>query len=253
VHEQLLHLWPFTSPKVRRAVRHARRLRRNAYERCGSDRYSHPARADLDRKLARYLPGYGGVFVEAGAFDGYTQSNTYWFERFRGWRGVLVEPIPELAALARRERPRSQVVECALVPPNANLESVRMRYGGSMSLVAGAHANDEQERAHAELGARLTRRTTYQLRVPARTLTAVLDDAGVTAIDLLVLDVEGYEASALRGLDLDRHLPRFILVEILEDARQRAQVEAALGGRYTLEARLSDHDHLYRHSDVRVP
>jgi hypothetical protein len=89
--------------------------------------------------------------------------------------------------------------------------------------------------------------------VPARTLTAVLDDAGVTAIDLLVLDVEGYEAAALRGLDLDRHPPRFVLVEILDDARQRAQVEGALGGRYILEAQLSDHDHLYRRNDVRVP
>ena len=59
-----------------------------------------------------FVSGVGhdwGIFVEAGAFDGYGGSNTYWFERFRGWTGVLIEPTPELAARARKGRPRSQV------------------------------------------------------------------------------------------------------------------------------------------------
>ena len=46
---------------------------------------------------ARHLTRRGGVFVEAGANDGYAQSNTYYFERMRGWSGVLIEPVPELA------------------------------------------------------------------------------------------------------------------------------------------------------------
>ena len=92
-------------PQVHAGVRAAKRARRRAFETLGSDRYSHPAYDDLDRKLAVYLPESGGTFVEAGAFDGYWGSNTYWFERFRDWSGVLVEPLPEMAGRARRERP----------------------------------------------------------------------------------------------------------------------------------------------------
>ena len=36
----------------------------------------------------------GGFFIEAGAFDGETISNTLHFELNRGWTGLLVEPDP---------------------------------------------------------------------------------------------------------------------------------------------------------------
>ena len=34
----------------------------------------------------------GGFFVEAGAWDGITSSNTYFFEKELGWDGLLIEP-----------------------------------------------------------------------------------------------------------------------------------------------------------------
>ena len=36
----------------------------------------------------------GGIFIEAGADDFVTDSNTLWFEMKHGWGGVLVEPNP---------------------------------------------------------------------------------------------------------------------------------------------------------------
>jgi len=63
------------------------RARRPLFEALGSDRYFPHGLNDLDRKLAKHLNWTGGTFIEAGANDGLTQSNTYWFERFRGWTG----------------------------------------------------------------------------------------------------------------------------------------------------------------------
>ena len=45
---------------------------------------------DLDKKLEKYLDFDYGYFVELGANDGVNQSNTLFFERFRGWKGVLI-------------------------------------------------------------------------------------------------------------------------------------------------------------------
>src|SRR5690349_2843700 len=150
---------------LRRTVRAIKRGRRRIFEQCGSDRYSHPAYDDLDRKLAAYLPERDGVFLEAGAFDGFWGSNTYWFERFRGWSGVLVEPIPQFAALARKERPRSRVFQCALVPSTFDRDRIVLRYGGTMTVVAGLEGAEE----HADLGVslQLERSEGFEFEVPA--------------------------------------------------------------------------------------
>ena len=63
---------------------------------------------------------------------------------------------------------------------------------------------------------------------------------GITDVDLLSLDVEGFELQALRGLAAC--LPKFVLVE----ARERAAIQEHLRPNYELVAELSHHDHLFR-------
>ena len=41
----------------------------------------------------------------------------------------------------------------------------------------------------------------------------MLEEAGVTRLDYLSLDIEGHELAAFRGLDFDRWQPKLILVE----------------------------------------
>ena len=231
--------------RLRKVGREIKRVRRRVFEGLGSDRYSHPAQDGLDRKLAEYLPQERGVFVEAGAFDGYYGSNTYWFERFRGWSGVLIEPLPELAAIARKERPRSKIFQCALVAADYDQAYITMRYGGFQSVVVDAWEGGEEQR-HAEWGAALQHRETFELQVPARSLSDVLSEAGVTDIDLMTIDVEGFEFSVMRGLDLAKHRPKFLLVECVQGETERRKIESLLGDDYGYEAQLSRLDHLYR-------
>ncbi len=64
----------------------------------------------------------GGVFVDIGAYDGETFSNSLFFERTMGWTGLCVEPLPSAfeklqdepqgdlrAGLRRRFRRRSRI------------------------------------------------------------------------------------------------------------------------------------------------
>lgn len=245
---------PLRSMRVRRlgvrAQRAVMRALRRRLESRGDDRLSRPAFFETDVRLAERL-GTGGVFVEAGANDGYTQSNTYYLERFKGWTGVLVEPMPDLAALARRERPGSQVVECALVGPEQAGKPVTMHHAGLVSIVSGVKGSHEADLEWVAGGWARGLADVRSYDVPGRTLSDVLDETAPGEVTLMSLDLEGYEAAALRGLDLDRHAPRWLLVEAHEEDKRR-EIEAVLGNRYVHEERFSQFDELYRRADVEA-
>jgi FkbM family methyltransferase len=222
-------------PAIRRPLV---RARRGLFEALGSARYSRLGLHGLDRKLERHLDFDGGVFVEAGANDGVEQSNTYYLEKFRGWTGLLVEPVPALAEACRRNR-RVPVAEAALAAEEKPGATVEIHCAGLMSTVAGALGSAEATARHVALGLDVQPglRGTRCERVPARTLSALLDETGITrAIDLLSLDVEGAEVAALRGIDYSRHAPRFICVE----ARDEAAIAAVLEPRYQVVEVLTD-------------
>ena len=215
-----------------------KRLRRGAGEVLGVRRYAQPALYEIDRKLERHLDRDGGVFIEAGANDGVRQSNTYYFEKIRGWTGLLVEPVPELAAECRKNRRASVVREAALVEREVAGATVELHVAGLMSTVAGALGDGAATAEHVAAGRAVQGLAeTRTIRVPARTLSALIDEAGLVGeIDLLSLDVEGAEEAALRGLDLWRHTPRFICVEV----RDEAAIAAVLGERYRVAEVLTD-------------
>lgn len=202
----------------------------------------------LDLKLRPYLDSRSGFFVEVGANDGVTFSNTLYFEKFKGWRGLLIEAIPSLADQCRLNRPRCIVENCALVAAAGLGTTKQMRYCNLMSIVKGGLNSDEDEERHIQSGMQFLAEgeETYVVEVPARTLSEVLDKYCIEHVDLLSLDVEGYEAEVLKGIELDRHRIEFMLVEV----RRAEDIEAVIGHRYELIAVLNEcesySDILYR-------
>ena len=167
-----------------------------------------------DRFLDRHVFGgaRAGVFVEAGAYDGVTGSNTLFFERFRGWRGLLVEPSPRLAALARGRR-RAPVHEVALAAATGRGRFVEVVSGYRM--MSGLESTYPPSMLRA-VRARRDHREAL-LHVPTRTLQDLLAEAGLGEVDLVSLDLEGGELAVLENFPFRRFHVRAWCVENRED------------------------------------
>lgn len=212
------------------------------FEAVGCDRYSRPALNDLDAKLARYINIRNGVFIEAGANDGYTQSNTYFLEKMRAWSGLLVEPVPQLYEQARRCRKHSIVVNNALVPFQLEGGDVEINYGNLMSFVTGALGSADADAAHMQKAKQFDAAAgSYKILVKGVALSSLIDKFYLKSVDLLSLDVEGFEEAALRGMDFERHRPKWICVE----ARNRPAIDGLLLKHYRIVEQLTEMDVLY--------
>jgi FkbM family methyltransferase len=207
----------------------ARTARRAIFEFLGSDRYSRMGQFDIERKLGQYFGDIRGVFIEAGANDGIAQSNTYWLEKMRGWSGLLVEPAPAMAALCKKNRPKSTVVNAALVA-TADITSIKIAAVGLYGYVTGSLSGPEHEAEHRRRGASTAGLSSVEeikdIEVPAATLESIIDEAGFGKIDFFSLDVEGYELNVLRGMNMKKHRPRYLMVEALGPEKLLAEFSA---------------------------
>jgi FkbM family methyltransferase len=219
------------------------RLRKRICEAMGLDFYSRPSLYDIDRQLEKYLNYGSGFFIEAGANDGYNQSNTYYLESFKKWRGILIEGIPELYQECLEERPQARVFNCALVADDFSDSHVTMYYGNLMSVVKGSRKSEAGDREQIELSKQVQQNfDSYEVRVPARTLTSILDECQVKKIDFFSLDVEGFELNVLKGLDFKKYQPKYMLIE----ASFPEEIEDYISNLYIKVDRLSHHDILYK-------
>ena len=172
-------------------------------------------------------PGY---FVEVGALDGRRFSNCYSFE-LAGWKGVCVEPHHDYIELVRRNRPGSTCVHAAVSDHDADAAPFFANRRGTLSTLDAS-----KETLWKQRFARYFTGFDTQ-RVPVRTLTRILDEAGAPApVDVVSIDVEGHELNVLRGLDFDKYRPRVLVIEAL-DAGAAAELEAFMSGKGYRKAR----------------
>lgn len=238
--KKLIRRFPITKIISRRF----RSYRRSLFEQMNSERYSKPAAFDLHRKLLDYLPAKG-FFIEAGAHDGFFESNTYYLEKFKGWGGVLVEPVPELYRECVRQRPNTEVFNCALVSFDYSDPDLKMIAADTMSFVKRKTPTQDKRLELVKSWIEPD-----EISVPTRTLTSILDEVNATQIDFLSLDVEGYEMSVLQGLDFNKYRPRYILMEFFLNESEREEVEAYLSDFYVLCEQISPRDYLYKSTDL---
>jgi FkbM family methyltransferase len=124
-----------------------------------------------------------------------------------GWRGIVAEPNPALAALSRAVRQRDHLHEglCGAQPGEATLYLQREFHGLSTTVAE-----------HAETAAREIGRAAEAVTLPMTTLAALCEQHAPASFEFLKVDVEGAEADVLRGADFSRFRPKVIIVEAIK-------------------------------------
>ena len=159
-----------------------------------------------------------GFYVDVGANDPDKSSVTKYFY-LAGWRGINIEPIPELVEKLNRSRPEDTNEGVAISDKPGELTL----YKGANSASGLSTLNPKIAASHRAKGFEFTK-----IKVPVVTLNAVLDkDAkGKPEITFLNVDVEGFEKQVLSSIDLKRYHPRVIMAEstapLTEVATQQA-------------------------------
>lgn len=167
---------------------------------CTAVSYSLPDSNNIpfDHKIIELFSNPQGIFIEAGAHDGITQSNTKLLEEFYGWTGVLIEPSESLYEVLTTNRPNSLCFQCALGAFEQHNTYVYGDFDGAlMSSVEGKRRL--QQPLH---------------RVLIRSLQSILDDLNLRHIDFFSLDAEGYELEVLKGIDFNKTSFDYILIEV---------------------------------------
>lgn len=198
----------------------------------------------IDRKIAAFLPKRNGFFVELGANDGISQSNTYHFEKYKNFSGLLIEPIPDKYQQCKKNRSeRNFFANCACVSFDYKSPTVELLFSNLMTTTLDGTSDIADRYGHAKSGEHLIKNLIYKFEIEAKTLNSLLLEAGApNRIDLLSLDVEGSELEVLNGIDFERYSFTIICIESRDINRIAIFLEKK---NYQLLRKISVHDYLF--------
>jgi len=202
----------------------------------------------LDKQLEQYVNYDNGFFVELGANDGVSQSNSLYFEMKRNWSGVLVEPAPHNFLLCKEQRSSKNNIFCnACVSFDYKEKYVDIRYANLMSISENLELDLEDKNNHIKKSERFLSQneSLFSFGASAATLNSILKESKAPKeIDFLSLDVEGAELEVLKGIDFDTYSFKYMLIEI----RDLKRMERFLNQHgYILEKKFSSNDYLFKH------
>jgi FkbM family methyltransferase len=151
-----------------------------------------------------------GFYVDVGAHHPRRFSNTYFFYK-RGWRGINIEPNPEVFRLFQSDRARDKNLQLGVSSSKGQITYYQFDEPALNTF--------DREVVNSRLV-----NTQYKLtstsEVDVERLDQVLSNYLPldTQIDFLSIDVEGFDFAVLKSNDWERFRPKCVLVEALDSS-----------------------------------
>ena len=163
-----------------------------------------------DLILKRLLPtDKKGFYVDVGAHHPIRFSNTYLFYKM-GWRGINIDPRPGIMDIFNAIRPDDINIEVAIGSGESRDQHINY-ISFEEAAYNSVYIKQENEVANLESSKIIDTR-----KVAIRSLDDVLKEHSdaFTKINLLSIDVEGFERQVLKGFSIEKYRPDVIVLEI---------------------------------------
>jgi FkbM family methyltransferase len=140
----------------------------------------------------------GGFFLDIGAHDGVSISNTYVLERRYAWKGICIEGNPTTFHQLKQNR----TCDCVNTCLSDSEREVRFLKKGVLSGIVSEETDNR-------LGD-----VEHEVTVLARPLISILEECSAPkVIDYLSMDIEGAEEQVLKAFPFDRYSFNCITLE----------------------------------------
>jgi FkbM family methyltransferase len=176
-------------------------------------------RISLDLILAHYRQFHPDVFfLQVGAFDGVAGDPLYPLVEKHGLRGVLVEPqkdaFEKLRTHYEKFGARFTLVNAAIAAKDGKVPLYRIKPGATgPEWLPQIASLDRKTVLRHELAVPNIESLVVVEEVQSLTFTSLFKNAGITRVDLLQIDTEGYDAEMLRLFDLGSRRPPIVRFE----------------------------------------
>ena len=152
-----------------------------------------------------------GTFLEFGATDGFSLSNTYLLENSYEWKGVLAEPSPQWCESLNKNRPNCKIINDCIYSESGKSLDFFVSNTGVLSTI--------EEFKHSDLksmpgNSKIRNSGGYSTKVSSISLNDVfIKYFNSSPIDYMSVDTEGSELEILRNFDFKKFGPSILTVE----------------------------------------
>lgn len=145
-----------------------------------------------------------GYFVEIGATDGVSFSNTYLLEKYMDWNGIVVEPSPQYSKVIRENRRCNIETKCVYSKSGHSVEFIEVQ-GSSLSGITKYNDSNRPELRDAN---------SEKFFKETISLNDLLDFyEAPSEIDYISIDTEGSELTILQSFHFRKFKVKFFSVE----------------------------------------
>lgn len=154
----------------------------------------------------------GNVFVEIGAHDGVSFSNSYFFEKNLAWTGICIEPNPNVFNVLQANR--NCICEQICISDSNAKKPFLLCNGYMLEMYSGLLDNyDPRHLDRIDTEMNIFGGGKQVIWVDCCTLKSLFEKHMITHIDFLSIDIEGGEKEALQSIDFAAVTINVIVVE----------------------------------------
>ena len=156
-----------------------------------------------DKFIAEYFKFMkDGVFIDIGANDGKTLSNTHFLEKELLWRGIAIEPSPKV--FKRLEINRTCTLLNACISDSSGVADFLELTGHTEMLSGLVEKYDERHLEGIDDELEEFSGEKNYIQVPCYKLEDVIKKEGLSKINYLNIDIEGGEFDVLKSIDFNQ-------------------------------------------------